>query len=441
MDIGIPKTAMVRLGGKSTERTKPLMIREQTSAKLDGSQWKRIDKLKEKLVLHEEKLRDTFSRFLAANLQVSQLMEFLEFCSEDLPFFDAFTVPKDKEDGMTLVGKKGRAMGPDYLFNRWMKGEKDPGSLCHVMPKGADAVWKMTPELRSAAGIRWRTAILDDLVRELRDTGREFNLVQTDIEGVFGEKDTSIIETKRIIACTTNGAAKYSKAIQASSPGVVLVEEAGEILEAHILTSLGPQTEQLIMIGDHKQLRPKCSYELSVEQGDGYDLNRSLFERLVLKGFPHITLTQQHRMRPEISSMIRHLTYPDLTDAPSTLKRADLRGFRDNLMFVTHCFPEVETNHGKEIVDGRTSSKQNYFEARIILKCVRYLAQQGYASDKLVVITPYLGQLKLLRDQLLQQNDPILNDLDKFDLIRAGFLTEQSSKTSKPSLRISTIGM
>lgn len=37
-------------------------------------------------------------------------------------------------------------------------------------------------------------------------------------------------------------------------------------------------TEQLILIGDHQQLRPKCSYKLSVEQGDGFDLNQSLFE-------------------------------------------------------------------------------------------------------------------------------------------------------------------
>ena len=76
----------------------------------------------------------------------------------------------------------------------------------------------------------------------------------------------------------------------------------------------------------------------------------------------------------------------------------------------------------------------------MILKCVRYLAQQGYGPDKLVVITPYLGQLKLLKDQLSQENDPILNDLDKFDLVRAGLLTDLSSKTSKPSLRMSTIG-
>lgn len=194
------------------------------------------------------------------------------------------------------------------------------------------------------------------------------------------------------------------------------------------------------MIGDHQQLRPKCSYELGVENGDGFDLNRSLFERLILKGFPHVTLTKQHRMRPEISAMIRHLTYPDLTDAPTTLNRPNLRGFQDNVIFMNHSHPEVEISRAVEMRDGRTSSKQNEFEAQMILKCVRYLAQQGYGSDKIVVLTPYLGQLKLLRDQLAKENDPILNDLDTFDLVRAGLLTDLSSKTSKPSLRLSTIG-
>lgn len=440
LDIGIPSSAMVRLGGKSTDRTKPLMLREQNAIKLDHTQWAKIDKIKERLQKHETRLQDAFNRFQVANVQKIHLMEFLEFLSEDLPFFDAFTVPKDGEDGMTRVGKKGKAMGPFYLLDRWTRGESNPGFLQSPQANGVAAVWKMPLELRQATLVRWQTAILNDLVNEIRETGRLYNLDQTELDRVFGERDAGIIRTKRIIACTTNGAAKYSSAIQAASPGVVLVEEAGEILEAHILTSLGPQTEQLIMIGDHKQLRPKCSYDLSVEQGDGFDLNRSLFERLVLKGFPHVTLTQQHRMRPEISSMIRHMTYPDLTDASSTLQRADLRGFRDNVIFVNHSHPETELKNGRELNDGRTSSKQNEFEGKMILKCVRYLAQQGYGSDKLVVITPYLGQLKLLRDQLSQTNDPILNDLDKFDLVRAGLLTDLSSKTSKPTLRISTIG-
>jgi hypothetical protein len=440
MDIGIPSSTMVRLGGKSTNRTKPLMIREQTSVKIDQNQWSRIDKLKQRLQKQEAKLQDVFTRFRTANIQKKQLMEYLEFLSDDLLFFDAFSIPEDGKDGMTKVGKSGKKMSPFYLLDRWIRGETNAGALQHAEPNDAAEIWRMAPKTREAALSRWQKAILDDLVNEICETGRQFNADQATLHSIFGERDASIIKTKRIIACTTNGATKYSAAIQAASPGVVLVEEAGEILEAHILTSLGPHTEQLVMIGDHKQLRPKCSYELSVEQGDGFDLNRSLFERLVLKGFPHVMLTQQHRMRPEISSLIRNLTYPDLTDANSTLNRANIRGFCDNVVFVNHSHPELELKNTRELRDGRTSSKQNEFEGQMILKCVRYLAQQGYGSDKLVVITPYLGQLKLLRDQLAQENDPILNDLDKFDLVRAGLLTDLSSKTSKPSLRISTIG-
>jgi hypothetical protein len=33
----------------------------------------------------------------------------------------------------------------------------------------------------------------------------------------------------------------------------------------------------------------------------------------------------------------------------------------------------------------------------MILKIVRYMAQQGYGTAQQVVLTPYLGQLNLLR--------------------------------------------
>jgi hypothetical protein len=68
LDIGIPSSAMVRLGGKSTSLTKPLMIREQDSAKLDQTQWARIDKIKQRLEKHETRLQDAFNRFRAANV-------------------------------------------------------------------------------------------------------------------------------------------------------------------------------------------------------------------------------------------------------------------------------------------------------------------------------------------------------------------------------------
>ena len=60
------------------------------------------------------------------------------------------------------------------------------------------------------------------------------------------------------------------KVFQNLRPAVLLVEEAGQVLEAHILGSLVPSIEHLIMIGDPLQLRPtinnfcECSQSVMV---------------------------------------------------------------------------------------------------------------------------------------------------------------------------------
>ena len=61
---------------------------------------------------------------------------------------------------------------------------------------------------------------------------------------------------------------EYNPETRRTQVGVILVEEAGEVLEAHVLAALTPATKQLIMIGDHLQLRPKVeSYNLTVSGG------------------------------------------------------------------------------------------------------------------------------------------------------------------------------
>ncbi|CAG8266315.1 unnamed protein product [Penicillium salamii] len=203
-----------------------------------------------------------------------------------------------------------------------------------------------------------------------------------------------------------------------------------------------PETKHLIMIGDHQQLRPKInSYSLSIEKGDGYDLNVSLFERLIHSGFPHTALSKQHRMCPEISSLVRNLTYPGLEDDQKTHNRPQPRGLCDRVIFFHHQNPEdtfVEISDRRD--ENSRGSKRNAFEAEIVLKIVKYLGQQGYGTDKLVVLTPYLGQLSLLRQTLSKQNDPVLNDLDYFDLVKAGLLSQAGASHSKRQIKLSTIG-
>jgi superfamily I DNA and/or RNA helicase len=86
-------------------------------------------------------------------------------------------------------------------------------------------------------------------------------------------------------------------------PQIVMVEEAGEVFEAHVLAALSRATEHLILVGDHEQLRPKPNrYELQAISGRRLDLDVSLFERLACTPtFPRATLAIQRRMRPDIS--------------------------------------------------------------------------------------------------------------------------------------------
>ena len=199
----------------------------------------------------------------------------------------------------------------------------------------------------------------------------------------------------------------------------------------------------MFLSGSIRQLRPKVDhYHLTVENGHGYNLNLSLFERLILKGYPREVLGKQRRMRPEISSLIRHLTYPNLVDDDTTLNRADLRGVRDNVIFVTHGHPEDEVVHGiVDVRDGRPkTSKQNSYEVQMALKVVKYLVQQGYDIKDIVVLTPYLGQLHKLQQAFQNDTDPYLNDMDMRDLVQAGLALPVPSTAAKKRLQLATIG-
>ena len=54
---------------------------------------------------------------------------------------------------------------------------------------------------------------------------------------------------------TTTGAAKYQSLVRRLGCRIIVMEEAAEVLEAHVLASLGDSAEQLLLIGDHQQLR------------------------------------------------------------------------------------------------------------------------------------------------------------------------------------------
>ena len=441
LDIGINASSIVRLGSKSSQRTLKLSLSEQRiSYRRSHTSWSVINSLRSRADELKNDLVSAFSTYEKFAVNIGTILEFLEF--EHPVFYDAF-IPADQGDGMVTVGAHGKAVSPHFLFDIWSQG-KNPGVLANIkeLPEESQRVWKIDQATRQAHIQEWTRSLYEEQVTNTQTLAQQFDAAQDRVERVWNEKTSAILRTKRIIGCTTTGAAMYARDIRQAKPGIVLLEEAGEILESHVLTAMGPETKQLVLIGDHQQLRPKInSYALSVEKGEGYDLNRSLFERLVLAGYPHSTLAKQHRMCPEISSLVKRLTYHDLIDDPKTLARARPRGLQDRVIFFDHRHLETQFGGISDRPDeGAKGSKRNIFEVEMVLKIVKYLGQQGYGTDKLVVLTPYLGQLHLLRDSLKKDTDPVLNDLDSYDLVRAGLLSKAGAQHKKRPIRLSTIG-
>jgi len=205
-------------------------------------------------------------------------------------------------------------------------------------------------------------------------------------EEVCRDADQQLFEQAHLIGMTTTGAAKYQHIIQRVKPKIVVVEEAAEVLECHIVSCLTAATQQLILIGDHKQLRPNPN-EYYLERD--YNLGISLFERLIIAGIPHATLKIQHRMRPEIAGLVCPSIYPTLLNHESVLSYEDIHGVATNLYFFDHQYPEAEISDLK--------SHSNPEEAKLVVGLCEYFLKQGYSPSQITVLTTYTGQLLKLK--------------------------------------------
>ena len=442
LDMGVEQRQVLRLGSKSTARTEPMALHNQTRDRVGLSHMQRNTYQNYKSVVETTARRavDKGLKFSRWQQSEKEILESLEFDEQDERFYHALSAPEIDGD-MSVAGSDGRAIDSTYLFHRWAEG-RDAGVFEDAVAPQHGDIWQMTRGERQGYLARWKQSGIIERTEGLAAMMREYDADYGKWTSARENRIAELMRSKRIVACTTTAAAKYADQIALAKPGIVLVEEAGEVLESHILTALSRETKQLVMIGDHLQLRPKVkNYALTIERGDGFDLNCSLFERLVSGGHPHTVLTKQHRMRPQISALVRQMMYPELEDSDNVLSRPDMLGLQKNVVFIHHEHLEVSESRLKDRQDeDSATSRQNIFEAKMILKIVKYLAQQGYGTDKQVVLTPYLGQLRLIMDELRVDHDPVLGDLDSYDLVRAGLMTPASASHNKRSLRMSTIG-
>jgi hypothetical protein len=197
-----------------------------------------------------------------------------------------------------------------------------------------------------------------------------------------------ILSKKKVLGVTITGASIHHSVLQKLSPSVVIVEEAAEILEPQLLASLGTHVQQLIMIGDHKQLRPSVQCHKLVKD---HNFDISMMERLVNNKHPSAMLRFQGRMRPEIALMMKDI-YPELeTNRMVVTESSRPRPLcvASSMFFWDHRDPEVGAR-----------SYSNPKEADRVVKLALWFVQQGYSPSEVTVLAAYSGQEQVLRDGL-----------------------------------------
>ncbi|KAH8119264.1 P-loop containing nucleoside triphosphate hydrolase protein [Phellopilus nigrolimitatus] len=301
-------------------------------------------------------------------------------------------------------------------------------------------VWYMSLAERERLHCYWAAEVNELLCETNKDrfkslADRHARLRERQREG-DEEIRIQIMRNADVIGCTTTGAARLTSMLKGLSPKVMLVEEAGQVLESHVLASLVESVEHLVLIGDPLQLRPTLNnYGLSMDNPRGrklYRFDMSLMERLSSSGLNMSRLDVQRRMRPSISDLVRVTLYPGLLDHELVNQYPPVRGMGKDVFFLSHS--HKEQGGGEDSV-----SKHNLFEVSMIKDLVRYLLRQGCysAEGSIVVLCAYLGQLARVRDALASEFVVVIDERDQVALADKDESTDEQDDVTIERVRLS----
>ncbi|KAI1483737.1 P-loop containing nucleoside triphosphate hydrolase protein [Daldinia eschscholtzii] len=362
--------------------------------------------------------------------------------ANELPFYnDIFGMEEGDWDKVTHKDNLAH-------FMDWV----NKGRMSDKPVRDIDILKRQDPSLlsqqeRFALCTAWGSEVAAELQDEFVSLHNECQEAKMKHDTVAREVDLRILQEADIVGVTTTGLAQNLDMLRKLDSKVLICEEAGEVLESHILTALIPSVEHAILIGDHLQLRPQISdYELSVAnpRGQQYSLDVSLFERLVQPArptdlkLPFDMLEIQRRMHPSISSLIRDTVYETLKDAEKVNNYPEVVGMLKRLFWFDHGKLEARSDPGFP----NNTSRTNDFEIEIVSALVSHLVRQGtYGRDDIAILTPYLGQLHKLRKKLQNQFELVVEARDLESLQKEGLDTslEVHKQALGKCIRLATV--
>ncbi|KAK7490446.1 hypothetical protein BaRGS_00018232 [Batillaria attramentaria] len=201
----------------------------------------------------------------------------------------------------------------------------------------------------------------------------------------------------------------------------VIIDECAMSPEPHSLVPIiATKARQVVLIGDHKQLRPIITCQAAADLG----LDQSLFERLY-EQYPANTvfLDTQYRMHPQICE------FPSQEFYEGKLKtRFRYREGEQPLPFwprhpgtpeeVPHILVDVRGEEETLTVstdEGNEKSKSNVLEAEKVMEILAFLKFHGVELQYIKVLTQYNAQRHLLEERMKQLAEQRSHNFSRYD--------------------------
>ncbi|XP_023182858.1 helicase with zinc finger domain 2 [Xiphophorus maculatus] len=213
-------------------------------------------------------------------------------------------------------------------------------------------------------------------------------------------RDARIHELNRhdiiLCTCTQSSTPILSSTVSARQ---ILIDESAMATEPQTLIPLVCNNpEQVVLIGDHKQLQPIVKNQSVKKLG----MSRSLFERYYTRLHKNtaVMLDTQYRMHQGICEFPSKQFYESKlktgVEQPSSLLRV-------NGKTMPIVFGHVEGETVRLVVKtakGNNKSKVNHNEKENVTKIVEMLVKAGVDEKSIVVLSPYNAQVAEIREEL-----------------------------------------
>ncbi|KAF7592102.1 DEAD-box type RNA helicase [Aspergillus hancockii] len=219
-----------------------------------------------------------------------------------------------------------------------------------------------------------------------------------------------IIDGAHVICATLSGSGHEMFQNLSIEFETVVIDEAAQSIELSALIPLKYGCSKCILVGDPKQLPPTVLSKVASK----FQYEQSLFVRMQSNHPRDVHLLDiQYRMHPDISAYPRNAFYDGkLQDGPN-MARLRARPWHQSELLSPYRFFDVQGLHQSA---AKGHSLVNMAELRVAMQLYERLLADFRSFDfagKIGIITPYKGQLKLLKTHFAAKyGNAIFNMID-----------------------------